>query len=453
MCSYLHLSSVRLPSLFHEFLSANIIIHIIYILSPGEYTYTKTKNMTAAQVLALLDWVPDPSAVTALRISTRDSCNPNTCKAILKKLVAAKKKAKKSMNLEKLILQGPKIYASVLAEATKGGFGPTLAYLELVDVKHTKSTKLAEGSVIDLLRTCCSLQELVLPQGLVVEQSTLLAHLAALSAARSGATTLLRVFDMGGDSWSWCADRLRLSDMTDVGKYAPELEVLRLNLATGIPTQAAGGAFPTPATFLSEAMTELPRLREFSVGGLVKEHIWSAAPRYATSATVHRILSWLLAGMPRVESFEFGHGETSMSNKDQKVHKTPTLPGIGCGGGEDGGMSLFWPSTLKTLCLDTMIVEKDAFKSVHLPALETFFLKGCGPDMVDIVQGMAANHSHLQVGICKNTGGTFQTEYHKRNKSIHGVCLTNVELPHLFDPTRRQMVYAPLGDEAGDDSD
>ena len=88
-----------MPSLFHEFLSAHIFIHIIYILSPGEYTYTKTKNMTAAQVLALLDWVPDPSAVTALRIPTRDSCNPNTCKAILKKLVAAKKKAKKSMNL------------------------------------------------------------------------------------------------------------------------------------------------------------------------------------------------------------------------------------------------------------------------------------------------------------------------------------------------------------------
>lgn len=234
------------------------------------------------------------------------------------------------------------------------------------------------------------------------------------------------------------------------GKYAPELEVLKLAMATGIPASAANESIPTPATFLGEPMTELPRLREFGVDAIVKRHVWQAAPRYATTSTVNRILTWLFAGMPKVEAFEFGHGETYMSQKEQKVYKYPTLPGIG---GGDGEMSLFWPSTLKTLRLDTLIVEKDAFKSVHMPALETLFLKGCGPHMVDIVQGMAANHSHLKVGICKNTGGTGQTDYHKRNKSIHGVCLTNVELPHLFDPTRRQMVYAPLGDEAGDDSD
>jgi len=413
--------------------------------------YTKTENMTAAQVLALLEWVPDLSAVTALRISTRDSCNPNTCKAIIKKLLAAKKKAKKSMDLEKLVLQGPKIYASVLAEAVKGQIGPTLKCLAIRDVKTTKQTKMAEGGVMDLLRTCRSLQELVLPQALVVELSTLRAHLVALSAARSGATTLLRVLDMNRGSSTWGADRLRLTELADIGKYAPELEVLKLVMATGIPTQAADESVPPSAAFLSESMTELPRLREFGIGSLVKGHIWSAAPRYATSATVHGILSWLLTGMPRVESFEFGHGETHMSQKDQKVHKFPTLPGIGGGGGGDGDMHLLsWPGTLKNLRLDTLILEKDAFQSVHMPALETFFLKGAGPNMEHIVRGMAATHDHLQVGICRNNG-TYPTDYYKRNRHLHGICLTNVELPRLFDPRRPQMVYVPLDDaEAGE---
>jgi len=413
--------------------------------------YTKTENMTAAQVLALLEWVPDLSAVTALRISTRDSCNPNTCKAIIKKLLAAKKKAKKSMDLEKLVLQGPKIYASVLAEAVKGSIGPALTSLALLETKHTKQTKLAEGGVVDLLRTCRNLQELVMPQALVVEHSTIRAHLSALSEARSGATTLLRVLDMNHrGSSTWGADRLRFSEVADIGKFAPELEVLNLAMATGIPASSATESIPTPATFLSKPMTELPRLKEFGVEAIVKRHIWQAAPRYATTSTVNRFLSWLLAGMPQVESFNFGHGETNMSQKEQKVYKFPTLPGIG---GGDDDMSLFWPSTLKKLSLDALLLEKDAFKSVHMPALETFLLKGCGPHMGDIVQGMTANHQNLQVGICRITGGTGQTEYHKRNKAIHGVCLTKMELPHLFDPSRRQMVYVALGDEAGDDSE
>ena len=117
--------------------------------------------MTASQVLALMEWVPDLSAVTGLRISTRDTCNPNTCKAILKKVVAAKKKAKKSVDLTKLVLVGPKIYGSVLAEGIKGGVGPTLTSLTIREVKTTKQSKMGEGCVLDLLRTCRNLQELV----------------------------------------------------------------------------------------------------------------------------------------------------------------------------------------------------------------------------------------------------------------------------------------------------
>lgn len=405
--------------------------------------------MTAAQVLALMDWVPDLSAVTALRISTRDSCNPNTCKAIIKKLVAAKKKAKKSMDLTKLVLVGPKIYGSVVAEAVKGGIGSTLKSLILQDVKYTKQTKLSEGCVLDLLRICRNLQELAMPQSLATENSTLRAHLAALSEARSGATTLLRVLNLNdGRSSTWGADRMRFAEIAAIGKYAPELEVLRLVMATGIPYQAANESVPTPVTFLSEPMVELPRLREFCIDGLVKRHVWQAAPQYATTSTTHRIISWLIAGMPKVESFELGHGETYLSQKEQKVYQYPTLPGIG---GGDGPMALMWPPTLKTLRLDTFNLEKDTFKSVSLPALEMLQLKGAGPHMMEIIDGMKKTHDHLQIGVCKNNGGTGQTDYHKRNKCLHGVCLTKFQLPRLLDPQRPQMVYKPLNER--DDSE
>lgn len=175
--------------------------------------------MSANQVLSLLDWVPDLSAVTGLRISTRDTCNPNTCKQIVKKLAAAKKNAGvSSMNLRTLILEGPKIYASVVNEAVKNKIGPTLSTLSFVRVKTTKQTKLGEGNCIpNLLMTCSRLEALHMPQALAVESNTLRAHLSALSLARSGAATLLRVLDLNRGESEWGADLLTLQDITKLG--------------------------------------------------------------------------------------------------------------------------------------------------------------------------------------------------------------------------------------------
>jgi len=87
--------------------------------------YGSRKTMKATQVSSLLDWVPNLAAVTGLRISTQDKCNPNTCKQIVKKLAAAvpdsgsskksKKNSGKKKNLAKLVLHGPKIYGSLMA--------------------------------------------------------------------------------------------------------------------------------------------------------------------------------------------------------------------------------------------------------------------------------------------------------------------------------------------------
>ena len=311
--------------------------------------------------------------------------------------------------------------------------------------------------MLDLLRTCSRLQELAMPQTVVVENSTLRAHLAALSAARSGATTLLRVLDMSGSTWG--AGRMRFSEIADIGKCAPELEVLKLEMATGLPTVSADDqavGVPTAVAeceasflaFLREPMKELPRLRDFDLGSVVERCVFGAAPRNATTATVNRILSWLLAGMPKVESFAFGHGESRMSSKDAKIYKTPSLPGIG----GDNATALHWPATLKDLRLDTLLLEKDAFKSDHLPALETLFLKEAGPHMEDIVRGMKATHKHLTLGICRNTS-TYYSDYNKKNNNLHGACLTSMTLPHLFDPRRPQMVYMPVLDEEEEDEE
>ena len=43
------------------------------------------KGLTAGQLLVLIDWIPNLGEITALRISTQDKCNPNTCKQIIKK--------------------------------------------------------------------------------------------------------------------------------------------------------------------------------------------------------------------------------------------------------------------------------------------------------------------------------------------------------------------------------
>lgn len=91
----------------------------------------KGRAMQASQLLELMDWVPNLAAVTALRISTQDKCNPNTCKQIVKKLVAAKKKTKNAPMITKLVLQGPKIYGTLLAELKKAEMGRLSPILDL----------------------------------------------------------------------------------------------------------------------------------------------------------------------------------------------------------------------------------------------------------------------------------------------------------------------------------
>lgn len=134
--------------------------------------YRSKKALPASQILVLLDWVPNLSQVTGIRISTRDNCHPNTCKNIIKKLAAAKKKAKKPMDITKLVLHGPKIYGSLISEMIKNEIGRSLTSLSFVSVSQTQKTKI-EGSVAEFFRSCSQLEELYIPQNMAVAAGSL----------------------------------------------------------------------------------------------------------------------------------------------------------------------------------------------------------------------------------------------------------------------------------------
>lgn len=171
----------------------------------------KGRKMTASRLLDLMDWMP-LSQITAFRISTQIQCNPNTCKQIVKKLVASKKKAPM---ITKLVLYGPKIYGSLMAELTKNEIGKTLKCLCFHDVTVNQKTKLA-SSIADLFRSLPFLEELYIPQSLTGNLASTV--LAPLASARGGSSTLLRVLDLTTERFVYSGDRLSLFALSKIGE-------------------------------------------------------------------------------------------------------------------------------------------------------------------------------------------------------------------------------------------
>ena len=113
-----------------------------------------------------------------------------------------------------------------------------------------------------------------------------------------------------------------------------------------------------------------------------------------TTEDINRILTWLLAGMPAVESFSFGHGETSMTRKDEKTYSYPSLPGIS----PPGGVEVMWPHTLKHLSLSCFSLGTDTFTAnTEFPSLKTLELKKCGGNVDTIMNGLRSTHPNVAV--------------------------------------------------------
>ena len=114
----------------------------------------------------------------------------------------------------------------------------------------------------------------------------------------------------------------------------------------------------------------------------------------STTEEVNCQLSWLLAGMPAVESFSFTHGETSMSKKEEKKHSYPPLPCIvSYGGGE-----LMWPHSLKHLSLSSFYLEADTFtENTEFPSLSSLKLTRCGGNVDTIINNLRRTHPNVEV--------------------------------------------------------
>lgn len=239
--------------------------------------------MTAEKLLALMDWVPNLAQITALRIPTQDKCNPNTCKQIVKKLVEAKKKAGAPM-ITKLVLHGPKIYGSLIPVLTKNEVGKNLTSLSFYNVSFTQKTKLGDA-LGDLFKTLTHLEELYMPLNGEIHPQLM----SPLKRARAGASTILRVLDITGDSWR---SKISLGDLARIGGCAPELEVLRvgeihrpssrritlesLGMVDFDLSSLHGGS---SEQVLASPMQSLPRLKEFEVGRLVGSYSYGCAPK------------------------------------------------------------------------------------------------------------------------------------------------------------------------------
>jgi hypothetical protein len=395
-------------------------VFILFYNNNSDNSWTvRGKAMQASQLLVLMDWVPNLAKITALRITTQDKCNVDSCKQIVKKLVAAKKKAKAPM-ITKLVLHGPKIYGSLISELIKNEVGKSLTSLTFHDVKTTAQAKLA-GAIGNLFRTLPVLEELYMPQRLASESySAPNLHsnvFVPLKTARSGASTLLRVLDLD-DRTSF--NQVSLLDLSKIGSSAPEMEVLRLAAVAGPIVTRQFAQVVNPDLVLSSPMTSLPRLKKFSVGRLVASYAHSSAPKCecifmcgdfciifylcideslhpsldASTEEVNRLLTWFLAAMPAVESFAFAHGETDMTKKVKKMFSCPSLPGIVPPGGAD----VMWPHTLKHMSLSFFALGADTFTAnTEFPSLKTLELKKCGGNVDTIINGLRSTHPNVEV--------------------------------------------------------
>ena len=109
--------------------------------------------------------------------------------------------------------------------------------------------------------------------------------------------------------------------------------------------------------------------------------------------TVSNMLKWLLQGMPAIESFTFGHGDTGLTS----------FPGIG------NGLE-HCPKTLRKLCLRELNIEPTALSSssIDLDVIESITLENCGDNQIESLKRFCRryqgrpNTPFPSLGVCGN---------------------------------------------------
>lgn len=409
----------------------------------------------------MLDWVTFPEKITAIHINTTKTCNPNTCKAIVKKLIEVKKprnskrgkKGGESQNtstiknstassvvpsaaaplpISKLVVSGPKVTSAAFKAIISNPLivGSGLKSFELKD--DVKEYQL-DNLIPDVLSKCSNLSELQLPPNTAKNLFGAHSYLNALSRARGNNPSLLRVLDISGGFLFH--QQMTFDMLSSLSNICPELEVLKVVMISGLPYRdfppkysafndtdrtARGDEEPD---FLAQPLQVFPRLKTFHVDKLMDDK------HYTTSASIQLLLPWIFAGTPILEDFSLNVGSYYLSRKDEKVFRYPPTPSLG------KALSTIPKKTIRRIELHHMVVEaSDLLETLSpessFPQLQHIILDWCGPSSLDAITQLSLKYKHLKVGVRKaslyNINRIHPDELQLAQGKYVGVCLSSI---------------------------
>ena len=145
---------------------------------------------------------------------------------------------------------------------------------------------------------------------------------------------------------------MKWSDIHCLGKYCPDLEVLKL------PAIVEGNDDQMPHFAASEVeeMTPLPALRLCAISHLERAH-----PHGLISCSI----AWLLRGMPSIEEIDFGSGPARFQNASEQ---RPEL----------GQAFQSCPPSLQKMHLRGFRLTSDSLIGVDAERIESITLENCG---------------------------------------------------------------------------
>lgn len=325
----------------------------------GSGSATDGVHISSGNVLRLVDWLPDVTAVHTLALDTGDkhiSLDPNVVKKALSRFTG----------LTSLSLNGKKISAAVLAAVAKQPYVANLASFELGGGCAAKAT-----AALPLLSLASRLETLQIDN----ESATfVLRSLAnAWREKRGGAAQpLLRSLKFVG--WSSMSKSICPKLFCELSELFPELEELHT-------------AFSLSSTCLSvtsaHAARPCLRLRRLCLDSLVCVY----GSVHLSTTACGQVLRTIFAAAANVEVLTIRHGVMYVSGKDRKQGKRiAPFPGV------DGALSELPASLISFTLSQISLLSTDLDLHPGLPKLKHLcFGQACGDGGLELALELAAD--------------------------------------------------------------
>jgi len=331
----------------------------------------------------------------------------------------------------KLVFSGPKVSGANLKVGIPSAkdiqtnqpklIGPHLRSLILKD--SVKASKLQEA-LVQVLAHCPNLEELRVP----ASRHRLHVYLNRLQVARHLNPTVLRILDVTGGFLFSGQDLITVRELGQLVEKCPELEVLKLKRLGGLPLRSfppldAGTDTVDDATTqgqpldLAQPMQPFPRLREFALMELRAP----SSTMSISSETVQKLVPWLLAGMPQLESFTLSNGSHYLFKSERAMYKVPEYPSLG------GTALATLPRTLQRLNLQhlDLAVPQDTLShlmdSQDYPKLQHVQLDYCNNAPLSALSDLARRHGKLRVGVRKKAQRPYKSYCLSSNMTAEGL--------------------------------